>query len=220
MRLIPILMSTMMVQSYQKGIKTETRRDSGLKIINAAPDNYELLKTEIDSKGMTTQALFWEAGKKHPLTVVKSRYGQPGDILYMRETFATLAQDPCLGSLGRYIYKSDNEFAAPDGWTPAIHMPKAAARHFVQVVSIGVERLHSITEQGAIAEGVDRWTDERLKSRPTRFALYHHEPGSDAYYTSCPIDSYQTLWHHINGPGHWERNPWVWVIKFKPGHNF
>lgn len=100
-------------------------------------------------------------------------------------------------------------------FSPSIHLPKWAARIWLEVVDVRVERLQDISYDDAIAEGIDRWTEERMRSKPTHYAVYYNEPGDDSTYSSCPIISFQTLWQKINGPESWEANPWVWVIKYK-----
>jgi hypothetical protein len=94
-------------------------------------------------------------------------------------------------------------------------MPKDACRIFLEVTDVRVERLNEITESDAIAEGVERWIEERMKSKPIHYKLYFHEKGSECSYTSCPIDSYETLWQKINGENSWSENPFVWVYTFK-----
>lgn len=103
----------------------------------------------------------------------------------------------------------------PNPWKPSIHMPKEACRLFLKIKSINVERLQDITKEDAIAEGIGRWVEERLKSKPVHYQLYYTEPGDDSMYSSCPILSFESLWQSINGPDSWDENPWVWVVEFE-----
>jgi len=73
----------------------------------------------------------------------------------------------------------------------------------------------TITERDAIAEGVECWIEDRLKSKPIHYKVYYHEDGDDSTYSSSAITSYETLWQKINGKDSWNLNPWVWVIEFK-----
>ena len=86
---------------------------------------------------------------------------------------------------------------SPEGkyrhWSPAIHMPKAAARIWLEVTGVRVERLQSISEADAKAEGVDA-------------NKYH---GLDRAYARA----FSELWETTGGD--WAANPWVWVIDFK-----
>lgn len=111
--------------------------------------------------------------------------------------------DECEG-LGLQL-NEHGEYSWGDGpnplrWRPSIHMPKWACRLWLEVVSVKVERLQDITEEGALAEGVsgsdvaERLIGERL----------HRADFAD-------------LWDSLNAKrGHsWDTNPWVWVIEFK-----
>lgn len=89
---------------------------------------------------------------------------------------------------------------------PSIHMPKEAVRIWLQVTDVRVERLQDITEDDAIAEGVEKMGE-------FVFPYKHYASGA----ASC-IDaktSFRTLWQEINGDESWEANPWVWVVSFK-----
>jgi len=96
-------------------------------------------------------------------------------------------------------------------WKPSIHMPKAAARIWLEVLDSKIERLNDITEKGCMAEGLER--------------LVYWDPDGDEYTYPCfvdklyehcnAIDCFKTLWQSINGPASWDENPWVWVVKFK-----
>lgn len=96
-------------------------------------------------------------------------------------------------------------------------MPKEACRIFLKLKSIRIERLNDITESDAIAEGIERWTEERMKSKPTHYKVYFQncKPEDLMSYTSDPIDSYETLWQKINGEKSWAENPFVWVYEFE-----
>lgn len=135
---------------------------------------------------------------KDPWSVITCRYGQPGDILWVRETFA-IYLDAFLFKAGyRGVFKGIK-------WKPSIHMPKDYARIWLQVEEIRVERLHSISKEDAISEGIERINDKLFKCYGT----------SSLVVTNVPKDSFMTLWSEINGVESTHANPWVWVIKFK-----
>ena len=159
----------------------------------------------------------------------KSPYGKVGDVLWVRETFTE-------NGLGYYRYKADFSKVDCHGipidgtfkssqvppkyrskWRPSLFMPKAACRIFLEITDIRVERLQDISKEDAINEGIDSWIDHRFKSEPVRYASYcdFDNPKDPALYTSCPINSFETLWQSINGKDSWEKNPFVWVISFK-----
>lgn len=90
-------------------------------------------------------------------------------------------------------------------------MPRKACRIHLEVTGMRVERLHAITEEDAIAEGVERtvtgdgwrwYADEasELSGLPPRMSA---------------VDSYRTLWEHLGGQGSWGLNPWVWSVEFR-----
>ena len=136
-----------------------------------------------------------------------SPFGMPGDRLYVRETWQH-ANFP----LGPYsdgtpvFYRADylDDPHGPDGekspegkyrhWSPAIHMPKAAARIWLEVTGVRVERLQAISEADAKAEGIDAGKYHGLHPR-----AYSH--------------GFSELWETTGGD--WAANPWVWVIDFK-----
>lgn len=97
----------------------------------------------------------------------------------------------------------------PQPFKPSIHMPKEAARIWLQVEDVRVERLHDISENDAINEGIDR----RLEPSAPNGIHYKHYL-KDKWGPS-PKHSFETLWHSINGKESWDNNPWVWVISFK-----
>lgn len=103
---------------------------------------------------------------------------------------------------------------SPLPWRPSIFLPKAASRIWLMLEEIYPERLQDISENDAKAEGIFRWTQTNLKSQPTHYRVYTDDD-PEALYTSCPIDSFETLWSSINGKKSWDSNPWVWVRKFR-----
>lgn len=145
-------------------------------------------------------------------------YGQNGDRLWVRETFAEV------GSIGKpidwfeYQYRADFRDGNWEGdgsmcfdkWKPSIFMPRAASRITLEVESVRVARLQDISESDAVAEGVQFGRSQYLnyldeKNHSTQFI----------YNLDTAVKSYQTLWQSINGRDSWYSNPWVWVITFK-----
>jgi hypothetical protein len=91
-------------------------------------------------------------------------------------------------------------------WKPSIHMPKAAARIFLRITDIRVERLQDISEEDAIAEGIGNAENGRMG--------YKDYLDSDSA-TFHAKQSFESLWQSINGAESWDENPWVWVITFE-----
>jgi hypothetical protein len=178
----PILFSAPMVRAILDGSKTQTRR-----VVKQQP-KHAPFQTE-DSIHELGAEWFTSHG-----WVGKCPYGQPGDQLWVRETWSKCFQragssDPA------YLYKADLkdgwQYLMGPKWKPSIHMFRVASRIQLEIVSVRVERLNDCSEADAGAEGA--YTD----------------PACPAY------DSYATLWDSINGAGSWKANPWVWVVEFK-----
>ena len=182
MRERPILFNTEMVKAILDGIKTCTRR-----LVTFLPGKNP------QWTGYIKDGLMLYNGKNEPC-IRKAPY-QPGDILYVRESFVQAARHI-------FWYKADDkEFLSKcKNWKPSIHMPKEAARIWLKVTDVRVERLQNITEVGAINEGcIDDIEYAKGKSAKSHF-----------------ID----LWNStirksdLNKYG-WSANPWVWVIEFE-----
>jgi len=191
----PILFSTDMVIAKLEGTKTKTRR-----IINPQPIIDQDSGFVFDGKHR----------KQYDIHNWKDRFiddysrWMPGDLLWTRETWRWIEGD--LGS-GAYDFKADNNDFGNIKWKPSIFMPKEAARIWDEILSIKVERLHEITEEDAIAEGI-----ERSISGNGRIVWKHYTKDK---YGPSPVHSYETLWRKINGEESWNENPFVWVIQFK-----
>jgi len=190
----PILFSGPMVRAIIEGRKTQTRR-----LIKPQP--------------IQDEAGGWKYGKNHKnyamgnaspatdeLFPYECPYGQPGDLLWVRETWAMVPALPPQ-DFG-YIYKADFD-DDPFNWRPSIHMPRAAARLLLEITYTRAEPLLAITEADAIAEGVETWPDGNYKAY-----------GKHAGKHSTARGSYLDLWDSINPHHPANTNPVVWVIQF------
>ena len=90
-------------------------------------------------------------------------------------------------------------------------MPKDAARIWLKLTEVRVERLQDIAEADAIAEGIEPVKSSALKQA---WGNYNRE-GDDAPYFFNPQYSFASLWESINGQGSFYQNPWVWVLSFE-----
>ena len=90
-------------------------------------------------------------------------------------------------------------------------MPKKRARIFLEVTNVRVERLQDITEEDAIAEGIERVSIAPFVHRFKNYLCNNKFIG--------PKESFKTLWMKINGIDSWKSNPWVWVYEFKQVHH-
>ena len=151
-------------------------------------------------------------------------YGQPGDILWVRETWqhdikVDIDSSPMKWvPNGKFVYAADGTILSKEEmgklgvWKPSIHMPKIAARLFLQIKSIRVESLQSISAADAIAEGIE---DIKADELPNYFYRRYIPADNGALGTVNPITSYKTLWQLINGVDSWNENPWVWVVEYE-----
>lgn len=156
------------------------------------------------------------AGRKTVTRRLSSRY-QVGDLLYVRETWwhyrsqhlelagfegATVTNLDGRGSINESPWFSPAEY---DIWQkrPSIHMPKWAARIWLEVTAVRKERLQDITEEDARAEGVE--------ADP-----YYMADGTidDAMSISARAN-FAGLWDQLHGEGAWASNPEVSVIEFR-----
>lgn len=202
-RIIPILFSTPMVQAILDGRKTQTRRVAKLQ-----PDG---LQMKIDNVCRDWNHIFKGYPKDRDIDIWsfgKCPYGKVGDILWVRESF----YEPLfLGLNGKYYYKADVETQGWDfKWKPSLFMPKDACRIFLQVKSVRVEQLQSISETAAHNEGVAEIQADDDMPRGL-WKSYDSKRG----YTLSARASFESLWNSINGIESWSQNPWVWVVEFE-----
>ncbi len=87
-------------------------------------------------------------------------------------------------------------------WRPSIHMPRWSSRIMLEIVSVRVERMKSISETDARAEGVT------IEDR-------HMNGYCAGEYLPPSIRAFRELWESINGEASWEANPWVWCLEFR-----
>jgi len=212
MKEIPILFSTEMVKAILEGRKTQTRR-----VMKIQPD-FEPSFCIVDSI-LSIWKYQFAKGKFPKCSGAASKpflcpFGKPGDLLWVRETWVWWDGDDVYGPGYYYAETFGQKENVPKGfpsWKPSIHMPKAAARIWLEVTAVRVERLQDISERDCIAEGIESF-------RPVP-----GDGGAETYYKMydtgkfAPFSkrSFESLWESINGPGSWEQNPWVWVITFK-----
>jgi len=191
MKHIPILFSTDMVQAIIDGRKTQTRR------VIKSPFQEWITDENINSE--------WAKDIDQHCP-----YGQPGDVLWVREVFGYT--NAC-----ELRYKANAEQPKYDkphtGWKPGIHMPKTACRIFLQITDIRVERLQEISEDDAKAEGVEMgFCHDTVLNKD--LVTYKNYLTGKHIWMGAKL-SFRTLWESINGEQSWQSNHWVWVISFK-----
>jgi len=204
----PILFKPDMVSAILTGNKTQTRRIVKISDEELGELNYEAITIGRDSQ---LGWIVW-VGRKI-VKRLKPKY-EVGDILWVREIWQWEGETKYTDAIpiGNFWYKTDfEEGEGPSRWKPSIHMPKIACRLFLEVTDIRVEKLQNISEDGCKAEGIESNTFINGMEKITAYKIY----GSKNSWDESPIVSYWSLWESINGPGSWESNPFVWVIKFK-----
>ena len=217
----PILFSAPMVRAILDGRKSQTRRVAKLNI----------------SGRLGRFSSQWHP--EHPGAIAACPYGQPGDRLWVRETWAGANSEdgPCVlyraNDDRRYLvqesypvnyakypgvdfaqWAADVESGAEGRWRPSIHMPRWASRITLEITDVRVQRVQDIGEEDAIAEGI------------RELPLQEGEPGAwwsadplenAAVYHRTPRSAFSVLWDAINGLRGfgWNANPWVWAIAFR-----
>lgn len=169
-----------MVRAILEGRKTQTRRIIKNQPVDAGGGS-------IDHYGPDAMAAIAR----------QCKYGQPGDRLWVRETWAYAKRSTDSTIFYRATDKDIKQRALDysereNRWRPSIHMPKAISRITLEIINVRVERLQDIREADAVAEGI--------------------EPSEGCHIAE---EAFMELWQSINGLDSWDANPWVWVIVFK-----
>ncbi|MDR5771090.1 MULTISPECIES: hypothetical protein [unclassified Caballeronia] len=200
----PLAFSAPMVHAILDGRKTQTRRVVKLPHANSLGQwepttiggrNGGCTK---DGQAIPEQGAIWHTRTADTLVCP---YGQPGDRLWVRETWAQpAALDP-----GPTVYRADYPACVPSGfenvplddeitWKPSIHMPRALSRITLEITGVRVERLQAVSRGDAMDEGCP---------------FPNIADGDD------PRKWFFELWSQINGDESWDANPFVWVIEFR-----
>lgn len=165
--------------------------------------NTEMVRAILDGrKSCTRRVVKPQPTARYGAQCIKPPY-QPGDILYVRETWKKAPN-------GYYYYEDwqRGDIADITKWKPSIHMPKEAARIWLKVTNVRVERLQEITVDGCHREGINietsAVTDGETLNRKHDFSLEKFETLWDSTVKKSDIDRYG-----------WDANPWVWVIEFE-----
>ena len=215
MRVLPILFNTEMVRANLDGRKTCTRRlVSSRQFLGMLPDKCKNTAPDefLKGKRMMFKPYCDMTDAELIMTAYKAPY-EPGDILYVRETWCALPVNEAGHMRGHsvYYYKADGDLR-PEGWRgkwePSIHMPKEAARIWLKVTDVRVERLQEITEDGAKAEG----------AIVNRGFIHSPENEYDSIHTAR--EHFAEIWNNTIKKSDlerygWDANPYVFVIEFE-----
>lgn len=234
MAIKPILFNTEMVRAILDGLKTCTRR------ICKDANEYTVPDMDFYNADRRTYAVHNFADKEHMeqlSTAERTCPICPGDILYVRETWG-ISNLNYESKIAHIVYRASEEqenegcreVHLPDEkfekmyesmaesepeWRPSIHMPKEAARIWLKVTDVRVERLHEITVDGALREGAQG-------IRCDHVALDEHgcTDCMNTGWIEPPQVEFMYIWDStvkksdLDRYG-WDANPWVWVIEFE-----
>ena len=203
-----MMFSAPMVRAIRTDRKTQTRR-----IMKPQPQHSSGVVDAVSQYPLQNGVRFFMRDGLSEL--VSCPYGQPGDRLWVKETWFTaenldgIKPTELLNDI-RINYAAD----LGDGdiilgrLRPSIFMRRWMSRLTLELSAVRVERLNEISEEDAIAEGIDVFSDGAGYTVPL-------PDGKLGPWQRNPVDAYRNLWEIINGAGSWDANPWVWVVEFK-----
>ena len=240
----PILFSAPMVRAIMEGKKTQTRRVVKHQSVKHLTTGMKMPR-DFKSIGSFTPHLNACEARMGQFSLIiglgACPCGVPGDRLWVKESWCQKFDDndmPVYNAAGDLDtaccwYRATNPevvmcagLGLPDRkdgrerspWRPSIHMPRRVSRILLEVVSVRVERLQSISEADAKAEGVDDIDGERIDSVRNVLAGYLSLTADKKHggaHAQRHRAAFWHLWDSINGEGAWDSNPWVWVVEFK-----
>lgn len=206
----PILFRGQMVRAIIAGAKTQTRRAMKPQPPDWCTQFGYTVCTPHGSVSGGNDDLKAAGGPRERF--FRSPYGVARDLLWVREKWCPAAEflSQCTGPKDiRYAASVSEAEWATSKWRPSIHMPRWASRITLRITAVRVERLQRISEEDAIAEGID-------ESRCAELTTKSPWKGECA---PVAVHAYAALWERINGPTSWAANPWVWAISFERINN-
>jgi hypothetical protein len=193
----PILFTGPMVRAILEGRKTQTRR-----VIKPQPaDDIK------PHKFPNPNVAGWLSSLKHAngsTTAHYCPYGQPGNRLWVRETWEANDVDIERKDKSAIEYRATSFVETLDGWKPSIHMPRWASRILLDVVSVRVERVQDMSFNDWVADFAPSFVEQE-NARATFVGADNQRKMASEF------------WDSINAKRgfSWESNPWVWVVEFK-----
>ncbi len=208
MKELPIIFTALEVRAILDGRKTMTRRVVKLPEIISEPGDADATSVgwlDHHESGPGWHGWMTEYPEEGSVPL-RCPYGQPGERLWVRETWAVPHRYDHLGPSNIPVKGVPTHYAATEErgglrWRPSIHMCRWVSRITLEIESVRVERLQDISSDDCVAEGV---------GDPVGTPLLYGSV-TEAWNRR----SYQLRWETINGPDSWEKNPFVWVILFR-----
>lgn len=207
----PILFTGPMVRALLDGRKIQTRRAVKPR------GRCSLFDVEPDGSPVWTDSYILDPGNAE-WRMRDNPYGVPGDRLWVREAwrtgFAWDGDPPSkIAPHSSVSYEADG-----NGMTGRrrsfLYMPRWASRLTLIVEEVRLQRLQQISEADALAEGIIEYEADREEGGDPAEYAWDEERGRGEIFWGAR-DAYESLWNHINGPGSWAANPWVWVVSFE-----
>lgn len=222
------------------GCKTETRRTRGLDKVNENPDLYYFdtigkpfwasmagierpgVYANFIGKGMYEVKYDKEGrelGRFNHIVSIKFPYGVEGDELWVKESYVksidgVIYRQNFINDIVK-IAENKGTMLQETKWKSPLFMPKTASRIKLQITSINVERLHDITEEGAMREGVFKGVPVPGDGESYWYISEPHGNGKLYSASNSAVNLYRRVWIELNdGEAGWNKNPWVWVIGF------
>lgn len=199
----PILFNGSMVRAIQENRKRVTRRPL------IPQPKMEFSGKLVNSLNYSEDWMWAGFGNPNDPRYWKCPYGKIGDLLWLRETWCKFEPEHYIDT--KYAYRANTDADGdeirreyircgyPYQWKPSIHMPKEAARIWLEITDLRVERLQDIGPVGVAVEGFTSYVSNPLLACTDLKQQW--------------IDSWDAIYAD-RGYG-WEINPWVWVTSFK-----
>jgi hypothetical protein len=228
----PILFSGPMVRAIRVDLKSQTRRVITAQLANGwhfdTPVQFGRITSPHPKRGRFGAFIRRGEGTQFPeIDIIPCPYGQPGDHLWVRETWG-YGSEPVPYSTSHFVYRADGERnVSSNFWRPSIFMPRKASRIMAEITGIRLERLQNISEEDARAEGTNLhdhysnrqafrglWDSINAKPKPV-YTTDDKGKKHVAYYQSFPWADIRVVRTYRGKPWFETGNPWVWVIEFK-----
>ena len=206
-----LIFSPWTLKALDCGWKDVTRR----LLVEQPPEGWGFWGYDSPRKGPTT-AMFGHTASGLHSAHWRCPYGEAGSVVWAREQHAW---EPLGEDRVRVIYRADEtsrvlerrpewRLKRPGVWRSPLHLFEEWARWRLRLTEVSVERIQSLSVPEAIAEGV-----------AAAYPDFYYPDGQrlrDRSDTERPLRAFRAQWEALHGESAWERNPWVWRLRFVP----